>query len=400
MNQSLNKNNSISEEKTGIPSSEQLFSQHNTSTDNHIKGRPVDPARPAKKKGTFYLSGVSPEKVEFSIRHLSLMLRTGMSLTEALEVIIEQTSDERLKTAYEDIAQGIQQGKSLSEMMKKYPKIFSSIVISIIQVSEETGTLEKNLLFLAEYLKKNYELQRKVKGALIYPMIVLGLTVAEMMGVVFFILPKMEVMFASFENVPAFSMMVVNFAKLFRENLVVVLVAFVVLGFLVSRFLKTKPGMRFSHKTAISFPIIKKLNVSNILASFCRTLAMLLQTGIPISSALEISGRTTPNLYYADALTVVAKDVKGGKNLADSMAEHDKFFPLSLTRIISAGEKTGTLEDNLDYMYDSYSGEVEEMANNMVTLLEPLMLIFAGAMIGLLAITIIAPIYQFTSSIN
>jgi type IV pilus assembly protein PilC len=353
-----------------------------------------------KKKGGIYLSGVTPDKVEFSIRHLSLMLRTGMSLMEALGVIIDQTSDERLKNAYEEIALGVQQGRSLSEMMQKFPSIFSDVVISIIRVSEETGTLEKNLLFLAEYLKKNYELDRKVKGALIYPLIVLGLTVAEMLGVVFFILPKLEVMFASFENVPAFSMMVVGLARFFRENILLVGVSSVILLFIVSRFFKTRIGKRLSHKLAISFPIIKNLNISNILGSFCRTLQMLLETGIPISSALEITGQTTPNSYYATALLAVSKEVKGGKNLADSMLAHKKYFPISLIRIIGAGEKTGTLEDNLTYMYESYSGEVEEMANNLVTLLEPLLLIFAGAMIGLLAITIIAPIYQFTSTIN
>lgn len=393
---------------SALPSSAQLFGEHqdkgNSKVPSSIKtAPPVNPASPPekkKKKGTFYLSGVSPEKVEFSIRHLSLMLKTGLSLAEAISVIVEQTSDDRLKDAYSQIAVDIQQGKGLSEAMRKYPKIFSEVIVSIIEVSEETGTLEKNLKFLADYLKKNYELQSKVKGALIYPFIVLGLTVAEMLGVVFFILPKLEVMFASFENVPAFSQMVVNLARLLRENVVVVVIALIVIMFLMSRFLKTKVGRKFSAKIAISFPIIKKLNRANILASFCRTLGMLLQTGIPISTALEITGKTTPNFFFSKAIVDVSKEVKGGKNLADSMMAVKSYFPISLNRIIAAGEKTGTLEDNLEYMYGSYSSEVEEMSDNMVTLIEPLLLIFAGAMIGLLAITIIAPIYQFTSTIN
>lgn len=392
--------------KASLPSSDFLLGKSNQQVEDpkntEVKSKPINEAKGVGKgkKGRFYLTGVSPEKIEFSLRHLSLMLRTGMSLTDGLEVTIDQADDERLKSAYEDIMIGVQQGKSLSVMMQKYPNIFSGVVISIIQVSEDTGTLEKNLLFLADYLKKNYELNSKVKGALIYPIIVLGLTIAEMLGVIFFILPKLEVMFASFEHIPAFSLFVVNVARMFRDNVVVVSIVAVVLLFVFSRLLKTRPGRKFTDKLSISFPIIKKLTKSNILGSFCRTLGMLLETGIPISAALEISAKTTPNSYYAQALVAVSREVKGGKNLAASLLAYRKYFPISLIKIISAGEKTGTLEDNLAYMYDSYSNEVEEMANNMVTLIEPLLLIFAGAMIGMLAITIIAPIYQFTSTIN
>lgn len=353
-----------------------------------------------KKSGAVHLKGISPADVEFSLRHIALMFKSGLSLTDSLAVTVEQVPDERLKDTYAEILKEVQEGKNIADAMKNYPKVFSDVVVSIVRVSEQTGTLEKNLMFLADYLKKNYELQRKVKGALIYPIIVLGITGTEMIGMVFFILPKMEAMFASFENVPAFSRMVVDLAKFFRENILFFGIGFAVFFFLFMQFAKTKPGRKFMNKLAISFPIIKNLNRKNILASFSRTLGMLLETGIPISESIKITGETMTNSYFSDSVLSVYKEVKGGKNLADSMSQYQQYFPISFIRIIQAGEKTGTLEENLSYMYDSYSAEVEDMANNMVTLLEPLLLILAGAMIGLLAITIVAPIYQFTSSIN
>jgi type IV pilus assembly protein PilC len=353
-----------------------------------------------KKKNQFYIRGIPPAEIEFSLRHMSMMLRSGLSLTESLAVIVEQLSDERLRETYSNILTEVQEGKNIADAMAEYPKIFSDVVVSIVRISEQTGTLESNLLYLAEYLKKNYELSRKVKGALIYPFIVLGMTGAEMFGVMFFIMPKMETMFAAFENVPAFSMAIVNGASFIRKNLLYFIMGLVVFGFGFFRFTKTAAGKRFMDKLAIIFPIIRNLNRKNILASFARTLGMLLESGIPIQKSVEITAQTMSNLHYAEAVKKISKDVKEGNNLADSMMKFKNYFPIAFIRIVQAGERTGTLEENLAYMYDSYSGEVEEMANNMVTLLEPLLLILAGAMIGLLAITIVAPIYQFTSSIN
>ena len=356
----------------------------------------------SKKKGkkNFYLWGVKPADVEFSLRHLSLMLKTGMNLTDSLKVIVEQVTDDRLKSTYDEVLLDVQQGKNIADSMARVPKVFSEVIVSIVRVSEQTGTLETNLTYLADYLKKNYELQGKVKGALIYPFIVLSLTAVEMLGVVFFILPRLEVMFASFENVPAFSLMVVNVAKFARENVLYIGVGMILFFVLVSRFSKTKTGMRAFDKIGINFPIIKKLTVSNILASFSRTLGMLLESSIPIADSLRITGETLTNSIYSEIVGKMCKDVKDGKNLAMSMYVYQKYFPISFIRVIEAGEKTGTLEENLAYMYGAFSAEVEEMSDNMVTLLEPLLLIFAGLMIGLLAITIVAPIYQFTSSIN
>lgn len=357
-------------------------------------------AAPKKKSGEIYLTSVSPVAVALSIRHLSIMLKSGLALEAAIKILSEQTPDKRLKGAYMDILVDVQSGKTLAESMAQHTKIFSQVTVSIISIGEQGGTLEKNLVFLAEFLKKNYELQRKVKGALIYPAIVFSLTVVEMLGVMFFILPKLDTLFSSFKEIPAFTVFILNAAKFIRENALAIVVVLAVVVIALVLFLKTKAGKIFSDGLGIKFPIVKNLNKANILTTFSRTLGILLESGIPISKALRISSETIGNHFYAKALVAVHDKVKGGQNLAAALLEYPQYFPITYVKMIEVGESTGSLEENLDHLYDFYAEEVQEMSNNMTTLLEPLLLIFIGAMIGLLAILIIAPIYQLTGSLN
>jgi len=356
-----------------------------------------------KKKSSafsFSLGKVSPLDVAFSVRHLALMLKSGLSITAGLKIIIDQCSNSKLKDAYENILVDVQSGKTMSSAMQSYKSIFSGMVISIIAIGEQAGTLESNLMFLSEYLKKAYELQRKVKGALMYPLIIFGVTIAEMLGVVFFILPKMDSLFKSFKNIPAFTIKVLAIAAFFRTNFLFIIGGIVVLAIASSLYFKTKGGRKTKDQIGLSFPVMKNVNKGSMLANISRTLSVLLGSGIPLSKALKITAETVSNVVYSEKLMEVYEQVKSGKTLATALMKYPKLFPITFVKMIEAGEKTGTLEDNLLYMYDSYSGEVEDMANNLTTLLEPILLVIVGLMIGLLAMTIVAPIYQLTGSIN
>lgn len=346
------------------------------------------------------MHNVSPLDIALSIRHLSIMLKTGLAIEDALKVMAEQTPDEKLKYAYNEILLDVRSGLNLADAMRKHKDIFSEIIISIISIGEQGATLEKNLLFLADYLKKNYELQRKVKGALVYPMIVLFITLAEMLGVIFFILPKLESLFSAFENTSEFTIAVLAIAGFVRDNGVGIIVAIVLFALIMSRILKTPPGIRFKDNLALKFPVMQRLNKNNILTQFSRTLGILLESGMPIQAALKISSETVGNYVYEKALRDVYESIKSGHNLADSLSQYPKLFPPTYTKMIEVGENTGSLEENLSYLYDFYAEEVQEMSNNLTTLLEPIMLVFIGVMIGGLAIMVIGPIYQLTGTIR
>lgn len=353
-----------------------------------------------ENKTIYLFHKVSGVDLALSIRHMAVMLESGLSLEDTLEVISKQSPDPKLKEAYLDILRDVRSGKVMSSSMRKYPKIFSDVIISIVEVGEQGGTLEKNLNFLAVFLKKNYELLRKVKGAMVYPAIILLLTAVEMLGVIYFILPKMESLFNAFDDPPALTMFILNFSKFTRANILLITIVLAVVIFVAVKFFKTPRGIELKDRLSLRVPIIRDLIRKNILATFSRTLGILLESGIPLADGLKITAATTTNVVYSRIFDELQKEVQKGNNIADFLEKYPKHFPPLYVKMISVGEKTATLEDNLLYLYDYFAEEVEEMTSNMSTIIEPLLLIFIGVMVAILAISIVGPIYQLTGNIN
>jgi type IV pilus assembly protein PilC len=357
---------------------------------NVVKSKP-------KVKLWFNISELS---VALAVRNISVMLKSGVTIDAAIKILSEQTTEGKLKLVFTAVLHDIEEGTGLGEAMAKYPKAFSKTITSIIQVGERGGTLEKNLAFLADYLKQNHELQSKLKGAMLYPVIVLGLTVVELLGVVFFILPQMENLFKSFSNIPDYTKFILSASKFIRENILMIIGAICGFGILMKIFIGTRVGQNLKDKMTLKIPVLGKLFRYNILMTFARTLGILMDNGIPISKAITITAETTNNTVYRKIFTEIQDKVKSGQNLADSLTQYPKYFPGIFIKMIEIGEATGTLSENLNYLYEFYEEDVKEMSGNLTALLEPMMIIFVGVMIGGLAIIIIGPIYQLTSSIN
>lgn len=361
--------------------------------------------KPEEKKDSFLnksysFGGVSMLDVALAVRHLSIMLKSSMSIADAIEVLANQADNPKLQKIFGEVHAEIISGNTLSSAMAKHPKAFSHVVVSVIKVGEAAGTLEKNLIFLADFLKANYELNRKVKGALIYPVIVFGITVFEMLGVIFFILPKLEDLFNSFESQQSLTVFIMATTGFLRENWIAFLIGAIIAVLLLKLFLKTEFGQRTKDRVKLRFPVIKDLTKKHILTNLSRTLSILLESSIPISESLKISADTVDSYVYKQAMLDIHEKVSGGMNVAEAMMEYDKLFPGTYVKMIEIGEQTGTLEENLMYLHGFYAEEVKEISSNLATLLEPLLLIFIGLMIGLLAITIVGPIYQLTGNIN
>ncbi len=343
---------------------------------------------------------VSIPQLLISIKSMSALLKAGIAISETVETLSDQSSDENLNKIYERINKEIESGSTLAEAMSLFPKVFSETIVSVVRAGEQGGSLEKNLIFISDTIKKEYELSRKLKGAIIYPVIIIGLTIAEFVGMIFIILPKLEDLFSSFPNIPPFTMFVMNAASFIRTNWLPILGILIVIGVTIFVFLKTKTGKRFTSWLALNFPILKKLFISDILSSFSRTLSVLLMSGIPLSQSLEITVSTTNNYIYSRILKEVQANVQKGQNLSTSFAEHEDYFGKSFIKMVSVGESSGTLEDSLMYLHEFYSDDVEEMSSNIVTFVEPLLLIFVGLIIGLLGATVLLPMYQLMGSIN
>jgi len=355
-----------------------------------------------KEKSLKKLQGIKVKvpTLLISIKSLAALLKAGIPLSETIETISGQSSDENLNSIYTYISQEVKKGISLATAMRLFPKVFPETVASVVEAGEKGGSLEKNLIFVAETIQKEWEINKKLKGAVIYPVIIVGMTMVEFLGMIFIILPKLEVMFEAFENIPAFTLFIMNVAKFIRINWMVIfgIIFVLIIGLVI--FLRTKPGKKFTGWLAINFPILKKLFTANILSSFSRTLSVLLASGIPLERSMEITSSTTSNFIYADILKKVHDGIQHGKDLSISLGEYPKYINASFVKMIDIGEVSGSLEENLMYLHEFYTEEVTEMSNNIVTFIEPLLLILVGLIIGGLGITVLMPIYQLMGTIN
>lgn len=343
---------------------------------------------------------VSTSNLLISIKSLAALLRASISLSDAIKTMSEQSNDPNLNKIYAFLHREIEEGSSLSEAMRLFPKIFPETMVSVVEAGERGASLENNLLFIAESIKKSHELNRKMKGALIYPTIIISMTLAEFIGMIFIVLPKMENLYSSFTNVPAFTVFVMNTAQAIRDNWILILGVIFGIILAIYLFLRTKLGKYFTSWLSLHFPILKNLFISNILADFSRTLGVLLASGLPLSKALLISSTTMSNDIYSKILSDIHTRIDDGQNLSSSLSQYEKYFNKSFVKMVEIGEMSGTLEENMMYLHDYYSEDVSEMSNNIVTLVEPLLLILVGVIIGLLGVTILMPIYQLMGSIN
>ncbi|MBI2356805.1 type II secretion system F family protein [Candidatus Dojkabacteria bacterium] len=366
------------------------------------KKEPKTEAEKKKEKELRQLKGItiSTSNLLISIKSFAALLRASISLSDAVQTMSEQSNDKNLNRIYAFMHREIEEGSSLSKAMKLFPKIFPETMVSVVDAGESGASLEKNLLFIAETIKKSYELNRKMRGALIYPSIIITLTLLEFTGMIFIVLPKMEELYKSFTNVPPLTIFIMEKAQAIRDNwLTIFAIALAILiTFII--FLKTKYGKYFTSWVSINFPILKNLFISNILASFSRTLGVLLASGLPLSKAMLIAANTMNNQIYQKILMVIHKNIDDGQNMATSLSQHGNYFNKSFIKMVEIGEISGTLEENMMYLHDYYSDDVTEMSNNIVTLVEPLLLILVGIIIGLLGVTILMPIYQLMGSIN
>ncbi len=335
-----------------------------------------------------------------SIKSLSTLLKAGIPLSETMETLAGQSSDINLNNIYSYMSSEVKKGSTLANAMRLFPKTFPETISSVVEAGEKGGSLETNLKFISETIQKEWEVSKKLKGAIVYPIIVLGMIGIVFIVAIFVIFPKLEVMFEAFENIPQLTKSIMAGAGTVRENWMFILAGALVLIVCFVLFLKSKNGKKFSAWLAINFPILKNLFKSNILSSFSRTLSVLLASGIPLEKAMEITANTTSNYIYAERFKEICRSIGEGNDLSISLSYYPEYFNRSFIKMIDIGEVSGSLEDNLMYLHSFYSEEVDEMSENFVTLIQPILLIIVGALIGGLALLVLMPIYQLMGSIN
>lgn len=340
------------------------------------------------------------ERLMFT-KHMSTMIKVGINITEAFEILISQTRDKNLRKMYESIVEMINSGQTLSKSLRNYEAVFPNIFINMVATGEESGTLERVFEYLDLQMEKEYELRKKVISAFIYPAVVLGITVVMMLGIMLFIMPKVTAIFTTFKvKLPLITRVLMGTSTFLQEKWYIAL-AGVIFGIFAFRIvIGIKAFQPTWHRVTLALPIFGHILRSTNLARFARTLNSLLQSGIPITKGLEIVGNMIDNEPYK-AIIVSAKDkIEQGGKIGDSFSGYDKLFPPLMVKMLYVGEKTGSLETATLRLAELYERDVDTMTRNLSVLLEPILLVFMGVMVGTIALSIIMPIYQLPNLIK
>jgi type IV pilus assembly protein PilC len=338
-------------------------------------------------------------KVTFA-KHMSLMIKAGLPIDEAVRVLAEQAQG-RFRKALMGVLQAVEGGRQLSEGFAQYPRIFSELFIATVRAGESSGTLERSLDDLALQLTKSYDLQRKIRGAMIYPVLVLVAAAGIGMGLSLFVLPRVIGLFDSITvELPLPTRLLLGFSGFMVEYGIVFMIGVAVGIFGLFQLLGWKPVRPFSHGALLRLPVFGELARNYNLAMFSRTMATLLKSGITIGDAFEITSNTLRNARFKKSLLRVKQGTETGVPASTVLEEFPRLFPSISTRMLAVGERSGKLEETFQYLAEFYEDEVDVTAKNLSTVLEPVLLIIIGLTVAYIAVAIITPIYSFIGNIE
>jgi type IV pilus assembly protein PilC len=339
------------------------------------------------------------DKMMFT-RHLAVMIGAGFSLHKGLEVLAKQTVNLTFRKIIENLINGIKRGEAFADNLAKYPKVFNNFFVSMVRVGEKGGSLEKVLNILAQYLKKEHEFKGKVKGALIYPAVIVialfGIGITMMITVV----PKIA---ATFEEInmplPFTTRIIIAISNFLSNYFLFGVIIFVILVIILIKFLKTKRGKHILSWFFLKLPFLNGITRKMNCAKFARSFSSLMESGVPVVESLTIASQTVSNVFYSKSLINAATEVKKGKNIQESLEKYIEIYPILVIQMIGVGEQTGELSDIVNRLADFYEEEVTNITNNLASVIEPVLMIIIGAAVGFFAVSMIQPMYSMMQAI-
>lgn len=338
------------------------------------------------------------EKIIFT-RHLSIMIKAGMPILDSLKMLTKQTKSRALVKILHQVVADVSNGQFLATSLGKYKNVFGALFVNIIKIGETGGILSDNLEYLSQELKKKSEMRKKVIGALVYPIIILVATFGITGLLTVFIFPKILPVFSSLNvELPATTKVLIAVSSvLTQQGPLMVAISFGLIIALIA-ILRITTVRFYAHRLILYVPLVGKMIQNVNMANFSRTLGLLLKSGVKIVEALNITADTLANLIYRKELKDVAKNIQKGEFISKHLLMRKHLFPAMLSNMIAVGENTGNLSDTLLYLSGVYESEVEEITKNLSNVLEPILMVTMGIIVGFVALSIIMPIYQVTQS--
>ncbi|HVU06547.1 MAG TPA: type II secretion system F family protein [Candidatus Paceibacterota bacterium] len=353
-----------------------------------------------KRFASISLGGIKAEDRILFAKNLSAMIKAGLPLSRSLAVLDRQMNKKQWKGIIASLEDSLSKGSSFSQALAAFPKYFPPFLTSMVAVGEESGSLSQSLLIVADQLEKSHNLQKKVRGAMIYPAIILTVMAAIGVMMFVFVVPKLTATFASFNTeLPLATRSVIAASDFFSHYWLIVLVALILVVLGVYALAKTAGGKRAIHKLILKLPITGKIAVNINTARTARTLSSMLASGVDVVAALRITGDVVQNIHYRAMLQKAADDIQKGSTLQSLFVSREDIYPAFIAEMIGVGEETGTLSKTLLEVASFYEAEVEEKTKDMSTIIEPVLMVIIGIGVGFFALAMISPIYSLSSAI-
>ncbi|MFH1014789.1 MAG: type II secretion system F family protein [Nitrospirota bacterium] len=351
--------------------------------------------------GGFGGGKVNDKDIVVFTRQFSTMIDAGLPLLQALDILSTQVESKTLARVLGEIKENVEAGSTYADALKKHPRVFSELYANMVAAGEAGGILDTILNRLAAYIEKAMKLKKKVKGAMVYPIVVSTVAILAIAIIMIFVVPTFSKMFAQLGGtLPLPTLMIISLSK-FLAGIGGLLTGGAIVGIVVAlkQFRRTEKGTHITDKILLKLPIFGVLLNKVAVAKFTRTLGTLVSSGVPILDGLEITAKTSGNKVIEYAIMEVRKQVTGGKTLAEPLTK-SKVFPPMVTHMISVGETTGALDTMLNKIADFYDDEVDAAVNALTSMMEPMLMVFLGGAVGFIVVAMYLPIFKLITLIK
>lgn len=336
-------------------------------------------------------------------RQLSTMITAGVPLTRGLSTLQQQTDNKYFKEVVGGIMKDVEGGIALGDALAKYPKVFSEVYINMVRAGEAGGILDEILKRLATQVEQDAAMRKKIKSASMYPTVIFGITIAAFFGIMLFVIPKLGAIIKDMggedAKLPIYTEIMLGMSGFMLQNAIFIFAAVGVVFYVIRRYIRTPKGKYQFHGLLLRIPVIKVLLTKIAIARFARTFASLMSAGVSVLDALEVTGGAIGNKVIEGELKEAAKAVRNGKQLSEPLGQSPHFPPI-VSQMLAIGEETGQVDTILLKVADFYEEEVETTIDGLSSLIEPLMIVVLGGMVGLIAASVMGPISSLSTNID
>jgi len=348
----------------------------------------------AKKSGISFSSGVSVQDLSVVTRQLATLIKAKITIIESLSALEDQTENKTLRIILSEVKQKVNEGSSLANALKDYPKVFNNVFVNMVDAGEQSGTLEVVLLRLAEFTEGQVSLKNKIKGAMLYPIIMMTVG-ALLMGIIFiFVIPKITKVFVSMKKeLPIQTKFCIWLSNFMKDYWWAIIIGIFLLWSFFLKYISTKDGEARWHRAILRMPIVGDIATMINVSRFCSTLATLLSSGVPILTSLRIVSNLIGNVHMQKAVVDARDSVSEGGSIATPL-ERSGLFPPLVTHMIRLGEKSGEIQQMLQIVGHNYEEQVNTKLGGLTSVLEPIMMVGMGGAVGFIVFSVIVPMME------